>query len=228
MGESIERRRREPEGPGVRSQPQQPRAADRARLHARGPARPLDQGRGARLRLGLGRRQPVLQAALRPDHAALGDLAANRAGQARHRLPGRRDPQPALSGARVGDARRALGRPHDPRPVHGQPREGRPARVRGGRAAVQEARLRSSRRSSRSSAQLWTEGKITFHGDYFDYDEVEFTPAPRWRRSGPIQKPPPIWVVSNPRLVGRLPDERDGARSWSGPPSGSSATATAG
>ena len=124
----------------VRRQPEQPRAADRARLRPQDAARPLDGGRGARLRLRLGRRQPLLEAALGADLAALGDLAAHLARQARHGLHGLVDAQPALPRARVGDARRDLGRPHDPRHRHGQPRGGRAARVRGARPRLRAAR----------------------------------------------------------------------------------------
>src|SRR2546427_2585579 len=56
---------------------------------------------------------------------------------------------------------------------------------------------------------LWTEGEITFHGNHFDYDGVSFQSGTEMAPLGPLQKPPPIWIVSNPRLVGDSPrDER--------------------
>jgi len=55
---------------------------------------------------------------------------------------------------------------------------------------------------------LWTEGKVTFHGDYFDYDDVGFHSGTEMAPLGPLQEPPPIWVVSNPRLVDDSSDER--------------------
>ena len=181
------------------------------------------------LRLGLGRRQPVLQAALRADLAAVGDLAAHDARQAGHGLHGLLDAQPALPGAGVGDAGRDLGRPHDPRHRHGQPRGGRAARVRGARAGLRQARGRSSRRGSRSCAQLWTEGRVRLprqllrlrrrlvllgHRD----GAADADPARR-RRSG-----------SSPTrgCVGDAAAGRHGARACRPPAAGSSATATAG
>ncbi len=54
---------------------------------------------------------------------------------------------------------------------------------------------------------LWVEGSITFHGRHFDYDEVSFFSGTEMGPLGPVQKPPPMWVVSNPRLVGDSPAE---------------------
>ena len=51
--------------------------------------------------------------------------------------------------------------------------------------------------------------------------------APRSARSMPVQTPPPIWVVSNPRLVRDRLEGHD-ARRIEPPAGGSSATATAG
>ena len=132
----------------VRRQPQQPRAADRARLRRADAARPVGDRRAGRLRLGLGRRLAVLEAALRADLAAVGDLAAHLARPAGHGVHGLLDPQPALPRARVGDARRDLGRPDDLRHRHGQPRGGRASRVRGARA-----RLRPPRHALRGGAR---------------------------------------------------------------------------
>ena len=44
----------------------------------------------------------------------------------------------------------------------------------------------------------------------------------------PVQTPPPIWVVSNPRLKGDAPPDDDGAPHAAPPAGASSATATAG
>jgi alkanesulfonate monooxygenase SsuD/methylene tetrahydromethanopterin reductase-like flavin-dependent oxidoreductase (luciferase family) len=55
---------------------------------------------------------------------------------------------------------------------------------------------------------LWTEGKVTFHGEYYEYDGVAFHSGTEMAPLGPLQEPPPIWVVSNPRLVDDSSDER--------------------
>ncbi|HZQ64132.1 MAG TPA: LLM class flavin-dependent oxidoreductase [Gaiellaceae bacterium] len=49
---------------------------------------------------------------------------------------------------------------------------------------------------------LWTEGTVSFHGTYFDYDDVSFSSGTEMGPLMPVQTPPPIWVVSNPRLKG--------------------------
>jgi alkanesulfonate monooxygenase SsuD/methylene tetrahydromethanopterin reductase-like flavin-dependent oxidoreductase (luciferase family) len=54
---------------------------------------------------------------------------------------------------------------------------------------------------------LWTEGRVTFHGEYFDYDDVAFFSGTELGPLTPVQSPPPIWVVSNPRLKGDAPPE---------------------
>ena len=132
----------------VRRQSQQPGAADRSRLRPPDAARPLRGGRGVRLRLRVGGRQPLLEAPLRADRAAGGDLAANDTGEARHGVHGVVDAEPALSRARVGDARPDLGRPHDLRHGDGEPGGGCSARVRGARPRLRAARRRSSRKAS--------------------------------------------------------------------------------
>jgi alkanesulfonate monooxygenase SsuD/methylene tetrahydromethanopterin reductase-like flavin-dependent oxidoreductase (luciferase family) len=56
---------------------------------------------------------------------------------------------------------------------------------------------------------LWTEGRVDFHGDHFDYDDVAFFSGTEMRPLTPLQSPPPIWVVSNPRLtVGTRQEEK--------------------
>jgi alkanesulfonate monooxygenase SsuD/methylene tetrahydromethanopterin reductase-like flavin-dependent oxidoreductase (luciferase family) len=54
---------------------------------------------------------------------------------------------------------------------------------------------------------LWTEGRVDFHGRYFDYDDVAFYSGTEMGPLMPVQQPPPIWVVSNPRLKGDAPPE---------------------
>ncbi|HEX6662063.1 MAG TPA: LLM class flavin-dependent oxidoreductase [Gaiellaceae bacterium] len=55
--------------------------------------------------------------------------------------------------------------------------------------------------------QLWTEGKTDFHGTFRRYDDVEFYSGTEMAPLLPIQTPPPMWVVSNPRLTGDAPPE---------------------
>src|SRR5438067_5715073 len=54
---------------------------------------------------------------------------------------------------------------------------------------------------------LWTEGSVTFHGKYFDYEGVSFYSGTEMEPLLPIQRPPPMWVVSNPRLTGDAPTD---------------------
>src|SRR5262249_51852605 len=88
----------------LRRQPQQPRATDRRRLRPAESARPERGWRGVRVGLGLGGRQPLLEAPLRADLAAVRDLAAHLARSAWHLLHGLLDAKPALPRARVGHA----------------------------------------------------------------------------------------------------------------------------
>jgi alkanesulfonate monooxygenase SsuD/methylene tetrahydromethanopterin reductase-like flavin-dependent oxidoreductase (luciferase family) len=53
--------------------------------------------------------------------------------------------------------------------------------------------------------ELWTKGSTSFHGEFFHYDDVAFHSGTELGPLGPAQKPPPIWVVSNPRLRGDAP-----------------------
>jgi len=55
--------------------------------------------------------------------------------------------------------------------------------------------------------RLWTEGRVTFHGEFFRYDDVSFHSGTEMEPLLPLQQPPPIWVVSNPRLKGDAPAE---------------------
>lgn len=54
---------------------------------------------------------------------------------------------------------------------------------------------------------LWIKGETSFKGDHFDYDQVSFFSGTEMKPFGPVQQPPPIWVVSNIRLVGDLDSE---------------------
>jgi alkanesulfonate monooxygenase SsuD/methylene tetrahydromethanopterin reductase-like flavin-dependent oxidoreductase (luciferase family) len=56
---------------------------------------------------------------------------------------------------------------------------------------------------------LWTEGRIDrFEGEYFRYEDIAFHSGTEMAPLAPIQKPPPTWIVSNPRLVDDSSDER--------------------
>lgn len=55
--------------------------------------------------------------------------------------------------------------------------------------------------------QLWTEGKTDFHGRFRLYDDVAFYSGTEMAPLMPLQKPPPMWIVSNPRLTGDAPPE---------------------
>jgi len=50
--------------------------------------------------------------------------------------------------------------------------------------------------------ELWTEGRTDFHGRFLNYDGVSFFSGTEMAPLMPLQSPPPIWVVSNPRLKG--------------------------
>ena len=54
---------------------------------------------------------------------------------------------------------------------------------------------------------LWTEGSVSFQGEHFTYDEVSFYSGTEMGPLMPVQSPPPVWVVSNIRLLGDLDDE---------------------
>ena len=55
--------------------------------------------------------------------------------------------------------------------------------------------------------QLWTEGRVDFHGTYYDYDDIAFSSGTEMGPLMPVQQPPPMWVVSNPRLTGDAPPD---------------------
>ena len=54
---------------------------------------------------------------------------------------------------------------------------------------------------------LWNDGAVTFHGEHFDYEDVSFYSGTELGPLMPLQTPPPIWVVSNPRLKGDAPPD---------------------
>jgi alkanesulfonate monooxygenase SsuD/methylene tetrahydromethanopterin reductase-like flavin-dependent oxidoreductase (luciferase family) len=56
--------------------------------------------------------------------------------------------------------------------------------------------------------ELFRTGSTSFKGKYFNYDDVGFHSGTEMAPLQPEQKPPPIWVVSNPRLVGDKPTEK--------------------
>ncbi len=55
---------------------------------------------------------------------------------------------------------------------------------------------------------LWTDGTVTHHGTQYVYDGVSFFSGTEMGPLMPIQKPPPFWIVSNPRLVTEASDEK--------------------
>ncbi|MFQ5613265.1 MAG: LLM class flavin-dependent oxidoreductase [Anaerolineae bacterium] len=57
--------------------------------------------------------------------------------------------------------------------------------------------------------QLWREGRVTFQGEHFRYDDISFYSGVETAPFGPLQAPPPMWIVSNPRMmVGRGAEKR--------------------
>jgi alkanesulfonate monooxygenase SsuD/methylene tetrahydromethanopterin reductase-like flavin-dependent oxidoreductase (luciferase family) len=56
--------------------------------------------------------------------------------------------------------------------------------------------------------QLWIDGSVTHKGDVYDYDDISFYSGTEMGPLMPIQKPPPFWIVSNPRLVTDAKDEK--------------------
>jgi alkanesulfonate monooxygenase SsuD/methylene tetrahydromethanopterin reductase-like flavin-dependent oxidoreductase (luciferase family) len=53
--------------------------------------------------------------------------------------------------------------------------------------------------------QLWNEGRVTLDGRHLKYDDVAFSSGTEVTPLGPL-RPPPIWIVSNPRIGGADPD----------------------
>ena len=54
---------------------------------------------------------------------------------------------------------------------------------------------------------LWTAGSVTFTGNHYKFDDVSFFSGTEMAPLAPLQKPPPMWVVSNIRLTGDLRPE---------------------
>ena len=90
----------------------------------------------------------------------------------------------------------------------------------GRRAAVFEEGLAVLR-------SLWTTGKVTHHGQYYDFDDVSFYSGTEMGPLMPVQQPPPTWVISNIRLTGELAPRSPGS-ACAPPASASSGTGTAG
>jgi alkanesulfonate monooxygenase SsuD/methylene tetrahydromethanopterin reductase-like flavin-dependent oxidoreductase (luciferase family) len=55
---------------------------------------------------------------------------------------------------------------------------------------------------------LFRTGRTSFHGRYFSYDDVAFHSGTEMTELKPLQTPPPIWIVSNPRLLGDQPTDK--------------------
>ena len=49
--------------------------------------------------------------------------------------------------------------------------------------------------------ELWTNGRTDFHGEHYDFDDISFFSGTEMAPLMPVQQPPPVWVVSNPRLT---------------------------
>jgi alkanesulfonate monooxygenase SsuD/methylene tetrahydromethanopterin reductase-like flavin-dependent oxidoreductase (luciferase family) len=57
-------------------------------------------------------------------------------------------------------------------------------------------------------SDLFKTGTTSFKGKYYSFDEVSFYCGTEMAPLKPLQSTPPIWVVSNPRLVGDKPTEQ--------------------
>jgi alkanesulfonate monooxygenase SsuD/methylene tetrahydromethanopterin reductase-like flavin-dependent oxidoreductase (luciferase family) len=58
--------------------------------------------------------------------------------------------------------------------------------------------------------QLWTSGRVTFQGKHLRYEDVAFSSGSEIQPLTPVQSPPPIWIVSNPRIAGADPEATRG------------------
>ena len=167
----------------------------------------LPSGSRSWLRLGLGRRQPVLQAALRADRAALGDLPADvpRGLGTACMVSSTRNPlYLALEWAtldQLSNGRTILGT------GRATPRRASVASSRRSGSTSGSAPRSSTRASTAIRAALDRRAGSRFHGAHFRYDDVSFYSGHRAGPLMPVQTPPPIWVVSNPRLVGDAPPD---------------------
>jgi alkanesulfonate monooxygenase SsuD/methylene tetrahydromethanopterin reductase-like flavin-dependent oxidoreductase (luciferase family) len=57
-------------------------------------------------------------------------------------------------------------------------------------------------------SEVFQTGSTSFKGRYFNFEEVAFYCGTEMAPLKPLQSSPPIWVVSNPRLVGDKPTEK--------------------
>jgi alkanesulfonate monooxygenase SsuD/methylene tetrahydromethanopterin reductase-like flavin-dependent oxidoreductase (luciferase family) len=57
-------------------------------------------------------------------------------------------------------------------------------------------------------SEVFRTGSTSFKGRYFNFEEVAFYCGTEMAPLKPLQSSPPIWVVSNPRLVGDKPTEK--------------------
>jgi len=57
--------------------------------------------------------------------------------------------------------------------------------------------------------ELWRNGEVTHHGQTYAFDKVSFYSGTEMGPLQPVQSSPPIWVVSNPRLIaGKKQEDR--------------------
>lgn len=50
---------------------------------------------------------------------------------------------------------------------------------------------------------LWEDGSVSYDGDYFEFDDVSFDTGNERNPFRPVQRSPPVWVVSNPSSRGQ-------------------------
>ena len=195
--------------PGIRGQPQQPGAAHRARLWHAAAAGPVGDRGGPRLRLRVGRRQPVLQAPLRVDGPPVGASPSAPSGSSWARPAS--SPRPATrctsrSNGRRWTTSRTAGPSSAPAPA--TPRRASAAssrrsawtstaasHLRGGPRGRARAVDRRARSPTTGAVRLPVRRSRFYSG-------TEMGPLM------PIQQPPPFWIVSNPRLVTDAADEK--------------------
>ena len=107
--------------------------------------------------------------------------------QARHGLSGQLAAQPAVSRARVGDARHHLGRAHDLRMLRRQPGERRAPRVRGRGARLRPPLRHLRGRASRSCASSGSTAPSPTTARPYDYDDDQLLLG---HRDGPADAHP--------------------------------------
>ena len=57
-------------------------------------------------------------------------------------------------------------------------------------------------------SELFRTGTTSFQGTYYRFDDVAFHSGTEMSPLRPLQAPPPIWIVSNPRLLGDKPSDK--------------------